>query len=56
MKIDRKSATFVMLMTPQEKKQAEELAQKCGIPLAALIRQLLAQAKTEPVIGYEAKL
>jgi Trp operon repressor len=52
----RKSELFTMLMSPDEKKNAEDLAKKCNLSMAALVRQLLAQAKAEPVIGYDAKL
>lgn len=53
---ETKSELFTMLMSPSEKAEANELATRCGISLAELIRRLLSQAKTIPVVGYEVSL
>jgi antitoxin component of RelBE/YafQ-DinJ toxin-antitoxin module len=52
----RKTETLIMKMTPQEKEQAAALAEKCGVTLSALVRQLLKDATTTPVIGYTATI
>ncbi len=51
-----KSTTILVRLTPEQKVAAERLAESCNMKVPELIRKLLAQAKAEPVIGYEAKL
>lgn len=51
-----KTELVLVRLTPEQKNAAERLAESCNMKVPELIRQLLAQAKAEPVIGYEAKL
>lgn len=50
-----KTEQIIIRITSAEKAAAANLAKRCGMTLSDLVRNLLADAETEPVVGYQVK-